>query len=390
MARVLRDSSQIPVRKDPSTPTNLGSLLSKQQSSKLMNVAENDILDQDSVEHVGKLEDLNKKLCVEFDGKVRHTECLRKSQSESVLCQVITEGDQVVEFSKNLNDSPNSSGSPSDEFKTNSNFEFQVLPGRDNDGSGFSVGNPTHSDMDAHEISDTPLSGDLAGDSAENTSGPSSPTLRKSRSLPNFKAPTLSSGSVCVFKHASLMSRSSDDLCALGLRNNVSYDQIRKGKECSMKKTEDFRMDRYFEDSFDSHLLSHLPKDKIIPITDGISDVEPFQGDSSVEFPNKDFKVKRIEDWVIGLQQCAPPLEDIAELPEPVDLIVDVNTGIAATPVVDHKISPGMEAAKRYISSLTANASAAQLANHGLVAIPFLSAFVSLKVLNLSGNGIGE
>ncbi|XP_058729573.1 uncharacterized protein LOC131601718 [Vicia villosa] len=387
MARVLRESSKIPVRKDPSTPTNLGSLLSKQQSSKLMNVAENDILNQDSVEHVGKLEDLNKKFCVEFDGKVRQTERLRKSQSESVLCQVITEGDQVLEFSKSLNDSPNSSGSPSDEFKTNSNSEFQVIPGRDNDGSSFSVGDPTHLDMDAHEISDTPLSGDLAGDSAENTSGPSSPTLRKSHSLPNFKAPTLSYGSICVFKHASSMSRSSDDLCALGLRN-VSSDQIRKGKECSMKKTEDFRMDRYFEDSFDSHLLSHLPKDRIMPITDDISDVEPFQGDSSAEFPNKDFKVKRIEDWVIGLQQCAPPLEDIAELPEPVDLIADVNTAIAATPVVDHKISPGMEAAKRYISSLTANASAAQLASHGLVAIPFLSAFVSLKVLNLSGNGI--
>lgn len=78
-------------------------------------------------------------------------------------------------------------------------------------------------------------------------------------------------------------------------------------------------------------------------------------------------------------------------MPEPVHHIVDVNTAIAVTPsVVDHKISPGMEAAKRYISSLTANTSTAQLANHGLVVIPFLSAFVSLKVLNLSGNGISE
>lgn len=107
-----------------------------------------------------------------------------------------------------------------------------------------------------------------------------------------------------------------------------------------------------------------------MPTTDDISDAEPLQGDLSGEYPNKDFKVKQIEDWVSGLQQCAPPLEDITELPEPVHPIVDVNTAIVVTPsVVDHKISPGMEAAKRYISSLTANASATQLANHGLVVI---------------------
>ncbi|CAK8575508.1 unnamed protein product [Lathyrus sativus] len=390
MPRVLQDSSKIPVRKDPSIATNIGSSLSKQQSSKLMYVSENDILDQDSVELAAKLEDLNKKFYVEFDGKVHQTGRLRKSQSESVLCQVVTEGGRNLEFSKSLNNSPNSSSSPNDQCKMNSNFEFQAVPGRDNDGSVFSIGDPTHSDKDAHEISDTPLSGDLAGYSTEHTSGPSTPTLRKSRSLPDFKAPTLS------FKYASSMSRSSDDLCALGLRKkdvfiNVSYDQTRETqeKESSMEKTEDFRMDRYFEDGYNSHLLSCLPKDRIMPITDDISDAEPLQGDSSSEYPNKDFKVKRIEDWVNGLQQCAPPLEDITELPEPVDPVVDVNTAIAVTPsVVDHKISPGMEAAKRYISSLTANASAAQLANHGLVVIPFLSAFVSLKVLNLSGNGI--
>jgi RES domain-containing protein len=102
------------------------------------------------------------------------------------------------------------------------------------------------------------------------------------------------------------------------------------------------------------------------------------------------FNVKRIEDWVSSLQDCEPPPEDIIELPESVNPVVDLSTANAATAsVVDHKITPGMEAAKRYISSLTANATTAQLANHGLVVIPFLSAFVSLKVLNLSGNAIG-
>lgn len=172
---------------------------------------------------------------------------------------------------------------------------------------------------------------------------------------------------------------------------NVSYDQIgeTQERESGMEKT-DNHMDRYFDDGFDSHLLSGLQKDWTMPITDDISDAEPLQGDSSSEFPNKDFKVKRIEDWVIGLQHCGPPLEDITELPESVDPKVDINTANAAVAasVVDHKITPGMETAKRYISSLTANATAAQLANHGLAVIPFLSAFVSLKVLNLSGNAI--
>ena len=132
-----------------------------------------------------------------------------------------------------------------------------------------------------------------------------------------------------------------------------------------------------------------------MPITDDTSNVKTLQGDSLVdcagEFPKKDFKIKRIEDWVIGLQHCGPPLEETNEdLPEVIEPLIDVNTvnGVTAASV-NHKVTPGMEAAKRYISSLSANATAAQLGNHGLVVIPFLSAFVSLKVLNLAGNAIG-
>jgi len=398
MAKALRDSSKNPVSKNSPIPTSLNSSLSKQQPRKLMNVSENDILDQVSVQHIGRLEDFNSKFCTEFDKKVRQTGRMRKSRSENVLCQGITEGDQDLGFSKSRYDSSNSIGSSNDQSKTISSFGFQVIPSSDNEGSLFSIGDRTPSDKDAHENSDTPLSGDLAGDSAYQTSVPSTPTLRKSRSLPNIKAYTLSSAHNHAFKHASSISRSSDDLCALGLRKkevfiNVSYDQIgeTQERESGMEKTEDNHMDGYFDDGFDSHQLSGLPKDWTMPITDDISDVEPLQGDSSSEFPNKDFKVKRIEDWVIGLQHCGPPLEDITELPESVDPKTDINTANAAVAasVVDHKISPGMETAKRYISSLTANATAAQLANHGLAVIPFLSAFVSLKVLNLSGNAIG-
>ncbi|CAJ2654955.1 unnamed protein product [Trifolium pratense] len=398
MSKALRDSSKKLVSKDLSTPTSLNSSPSKQHSHKLMNVSENDILNQDSVERIGRLEDMNSKFLTELDRKVHQIGRLRKSQSDSELCQGITEGDHDdMGFSKSHHDSPNSIGSPNDQSKTDSNFEFQVIPGRCNDSSLFSIGDLTPSEKDAREISDTPLSVDHAGDSAGRNSGPNTPSLRKSCSLPNIVASMLTSGNKHAFKHASALSRSSDDLCALSLRKkevfiNESYDQIRETQESIMEKTEDNHMDRYFDDGFDSHLLSGIPKDWIRPITDDISDAEPLQGDSSIESPNMNFSFKRIEDWVSSLQDCEPPPEDIIELPESVvDPVVDVNTANAvAASVVDHKITPGMEAAKRYISSLTANATTAQLANHGLVVIPFLSAFVSLKVLNLSGNAIAR
>ncbi|URD73922.1 LRR [Musa troglodytarum] len=55
---------------------------------------------------------------------------------------------------------------------------------------------------------------------------------------------------------------------------------------------------------------------------------------------------------------------------------------------VDAKSSIGMIVAYDYLSTLSPMSSTAQMANLGLVAIPILSAFVGLKMLNLSGNAI--
>lgn len=363
------------VNKDSFNPSSSNSSLSKEQVHKQMNVTKNDITDKDSVEHIGRLEDLNNKSSTECYREVRRSNGLKKSQSrQSRLYQGTTEGDEEPGFLKS--DSTISicrkylDANPIDHDKTNPDFEFQVISSLGNNGSLFSIGDPTPSEKDAREISETRLSGDFAGDSAEQISDPSTPSLMKSRSLPNIKGSTPEK---YAFKHVSSMSRSSDDLHALGMRKtdvfvNESDDQIRDAqeKENNVEKTEDSHMERYFDDGFDSSI------------------------DCLSEFPNRDFKVKRIEDWVIGLPDCGQPLEEINELPEYDDPIVDVNT-INGVPVaaVDHKITPGMETAKRYISSLSANATAAQLVNHGLVVIPFLSAFVSLKVLNLAGNAIG-
>ncbi|KAJ1379733.1 Leucine-rich repeat [Sesbania bispinosa] len=343
MVKALQDGSKNHIYKDSSNSTSTISSLSKEQARKQMNVVEN--------------------------RKFTKLGALKKSQSlESGLYKGTTEVDEDLGFS--CSSSKSHYANPSDQCKKNSSFEFQVTSGLANDGSLFSIGDPTPSDKDAHEISDTPLSGELGGDSADRTSAPGTPSLVKSRSLPNIKASIPSSGKY-AFKHASSMSRSSDDLHALGMRQkevsiNESDDQIRKDqeRENNIGKTEDGHMDRYFDDGFDSYLHSGLEKDW-------------------------DFKIKRIEDWVTGLQHCGPPLEETNELPESVDPSVDVTTvnGVSAAGM-DQKITPGMEAAKRYISSLSANANGAQLANYGLVVIPFLSAFVSLKMLNLAGNTI--
>ncbi|XP_039160988.1 uncharacterized protein LOC104424830 [Eucalyptus grandis] len=121
--------------------------------------------------------------------------------------------------------------------------------------------------------------------------------------------------------------------------------------------------------------------------------LKPHRGESSshqqYDLPHKDFKIKRIEEWVTDLQLCNPS-DEVEESYQPNDQNkreYPVLNGLTAAKV-EPKVSPGNEAAKRYISSLSASATTAQMANHGLAMIPFLSAFVSLKMLNLSGNNI--
>lgn len=380
MVMALQDGSRNEeVSKDSSVPTRSNPSISKAQVDETMNGTEIHS-NWDSVERTCRSEDLNSKCSFESEGDVHQTRPLKKSQSlESGLYK---EG-MLLSNCRKEHDA-NHAG----QCQKSPNSEFQVSSGLANVGSIFSIGDRTPSDKDACDISDTPLSSELAGVSADRSSGPGYPSLKKSHSLPNIKDSELPSGEH-AFKRASSISRSSDDLQALGTRQteefvNESDDQIRgdQERENDMGKIEESHMDSYFGDGFDSYLLSGLD----------ISEVKTQQDpsvDCLAEFPNKDFKIKRIEDWVIGLEHCEPPPEEANAVPEPIDPMVEANTinGVTATGA-DHKVTPGMDAARRYISSLSANASAAQLANHGLVVIPFLSAFVSLKVLNLAGNSI--
>jgi len=407
MLKALQDVAQTEGCKDSSNPPSAYSALLKGQADQQIDVNGVHICNWDSTERSCKSEDLNSKFSFENESQVNQTRRLKKSQSlQSGLDQGIRDGDEDLGLScdgaKSHVESTMSTskkyhnGNPVDQYGSNRNPEFAASSGFANDGSLFSIGDPSPSDKDAPEICDTPLSGEYVGDIPDQTSVSGSVLLRKSHSLPNIRASILSAEKD-AFKHA--LSRSSDDLHVLRMKQKEEFinefdDQIREDqeRENDMGKTEeDGHMDNLFDDGFDSYLLTGSAKDWVMPMTYDTSDAKTLQGDSSGEFPNKDFKIKRIEDWVIGLQHCGPPLEETnEEFPEAIKPLADVSTvnGVTAT-IVDHKATPGMDAAKRYISSLGANATAAQLANHGLVVIPFLSAFVSLKVLNLSGNAIG-
>ncbi|GKE12311.1 outer arm dynein light chain 1 protein [Tanacetum coccineum] len=147
-------------------------------------------------------------------------------------------------------------------------------------------------------------------------------------------------------------------------------------------------------DGEDAYDYEGSAKDWIVPAVNELDKGKGIQEDYSdcqwEELPNEDFKMKRIEKWVMDLQHSSS-LEETDML---TNLDPDVQNGKDATldPMAasknDAKALPGMDAAKRYISSLSAAATTAQLANHGLVVIPFLSALSSLRALNLSGNSI--
>ncbi|KAI7726028.1 hypothetical protein M8C21_026078, partial [Ambrosia artemisiifolia] len=135
-------------------------------------------------------------------------------------------------------------------------------------------------------------------------------------------------------------------------------------------------------------------KDWIVPPLDAPFKVKSFQeGYSGCHWEGlliEDFKIRRIEKWIMDLQHSSS-LENDDTLTDLDDHVQnDKNTTLDPIPASknDGKSVLGLDAAKRYISSLNALATTAQLANHGLAVIPFLSAFSSLRALNLSGNSI--
>ncbi|KAF3443784.1 hypothetical protein FNV43_RR13474 [Rhamnella rubrinervis] len=259
----------------------------------------------------------------------------------------------------------------------------------------FSIGNPPKSEKGGLENSDGPLSDEFAGESGDHT--PRIAHVIRSHSLSNLVSYTPVSGHLTrLAPH----SRSFEDIHVLdSMHKAISIQEVEKQLmqeqviDDNIGKAEKKIIENSVGDGYDSCNYSGLTKDWIMPVLEENNAVKKPHEQSSDhhwdELPNMDFKIKRIEEWVNELQNCSPLEETNDSSQSSVQFRKDSSflNGFAAGKMED-KIIPGVEAAKRYISSLSAVATTAQLANHGLVVIPFLSAFVSLRVLNLSGNAI--
>ncbi|CAK9146178.1 unnamed protein product [Ilex paraguariensis] len=262
-----------------------------------------------------------------------------------------------------------------------------------NNESIFSIGDPPHSEKEGRENSDEQF---LCGESSDHAPR-TPPVIVKSRSVPNIG----SYGEHSSYASFAPRSRSSEDLNVLDSRQKEMMAHEVGPQRIPDEDRDDYALDNEknncenpADDSCDNSNYEGLSKDWIVPVMDEANTVKNIQGEFSVcgrdGLPSKDFKIKRIEDWVMDLQHCSP-LEEKNELSTSAvhqELRSDTVLDSLITARFNSKVNPGMEAAKNYLSSLTATTTTAQLANHGLVVIPFLSTFVSLRALNLSGNAI--
>ncbi|KAJ6745061.1 hypothetical protein OIU79_031246 [Salix purpurea] len=229
----------------------------------------------------------------------------------------------------------------------------------------FSIDNPQYSEKEGPENSDTPFSGE-GGNVSGNQSPHSPPMVEKSCSFSDMGPYALTSHKHS-YEYLAPQSRSSEDLHALGMRlTTVSTqgDETQKmkeqGRDDNMPYTEENNIGSCVDEGFEFYNYSALGQNWIMPVMD--------------------------EDWVNNLQHYGS-LEETNGLLGTDDPVKGDSNDLTSAKV-GNKDTPGIEAAKRYISSLSVSATTAHLSNHELTAIPFLSVFGSLKVLNLSGNSI--
>lgn len=103
----------------------------------------------------------------------------------------------------------------------------------------------------------------------------------------------------------------------------------------------------------------------------------------------QELSMRRVESWIsqIGIHGDLI-VEEQGESSTSVSKEEIQSLDDVVPPKPNSRSSLAMEVAYNYISSLTSSSSSAQMANLGLITVPILSSFVSLRVLNLSGNAI--
>lgn len=411
----LEDCSQSQISKDSPIPSSLNPSSLKMQGDAQIGSTKHDI-NLSSADSDSKSKGMKSKFVIEGEIGVDQRGH-RKSQSlesrffqEGMVSNNATEDETYLGFS--CEGSHNQEGlvvsGPSKDQGVSQSVQnqesptlgsFQLISDIAINESIFSIGDPPHSEKEGHENSDTHLSGECAGDSGDHTPR-TPPLIVKSCSLPNIGASMPTSIRCSPDRHLALRSSSSGNLHMLEMRQKeISVHESERPvmqeqeRDDDIDKAEKNHFDSSVDDGYDLYNYSNLAKDWIMPTMDEVNPVKNFQGKSSVhnldEVPGKDYKIKRIQEWVNDLQLCSP-LEETNESFQSEDQVNrDSNIPNSWTALkVDGKVTPGMEAAKKYISSLSAMATTAHLSNHGLVVIPFLSAFASLRVLNLSGNAI--
>ncbi|KAJ4839654.1 hypothetical protein Tsubulata_026447 [Turnera subulata] len=411
MKKSLEDSSLIQAPKASNKARSLNLFL-KARKDTLVNNGEKDVASSASIERGWKSDEIKGKMNIENEIGVHPMGFLRKTQSlGSGLCnegQAARENDMEEyidqEYSSDSIDhnrltgqdsSKNPGMSPSSEHqKALPSESVQLSSGHVNKESIFLIDDPQNSEKEDLENSDNLSSGRAVNDCGSHAQC-AAPRLVKSPSMPNLGSWEGISGG-CSSKNLLPRSRTLEDLHALDMRHKeISVHQVdleafkREHNDNTTKKC----FESYCDDGYDSYNYSASAKEWVMPATDVVNLDKTLQGEPSVqqwdELPGQDFKFKRIQEWVDDLQHCSPTEETngLSDTNEPLESDSNNLKDLTAAKI-DQKVTPGMEAAKRYISSLSISATTAQLSNHGLAVIPFLSAFGSLKLLNLSGNAI--
>ena len=231
MAKTLQDGAHSQASTNSSRPSSSKPLLWKAPDTKKINNVKNRSNNSvpDPVECVPQSNDLKSPFMIESN-EVCQSVCLKKIHTPEtglykggLYIDNSTDGDTDPAFSYNDSKSDNEltvSGCRKDKnansmnhCKNNPNSEFQVFYDlgddddslfsiEDDDESMYSIGDPAPSVKDVHEISNTPTSAELAGDSINHTLTDTPTLFVKSCSLPYTTASTLSSRK-CSFKHAS-------------------------------------------------------------------------------------------------------------------------------------------------------------------------------------------
>ncbi|XP_052178507.1 uncharacterized protein LOC127792153 [Diospyros lotus] len=415
LQKTLEECSQNQALKDSKSHSRLNLSPLKAEGDAILNSSEDQVNTSLSIERGWKSEEINGKYKIEADGGVNHAALIRKSlslgsgldrqgkASEGNYSEDEAEPGYSYDGFHNHNTMEVPGGSENIEISISNQYQntlptysLQVSSDLVNNDSIFSIGDTKQSEKGGHENSDTHYSGEGYVESGLHICDP--PVIVKSNSLPDMG----SFGGHSALNYVAPRSRSSEGLTALELRwkkevshemgGLMTHDQFR-GENILMN--EKSNCENLPEDGYDSYNYVSSAKDWIVPVMDDGNPEKNLHEEVSahqrVELPGKDFKLKRIKDWVNDLQHTSPFEETNDELSNldyhQVESGAAVMNNLSAMRV-DGKVTPGMDAAKKYISSLSANSTTAQLGNHGLVVIPFLSAFVSLRTLNLSGNAI--